>query len=98
MKFCFFKRLASALEETMSVARPHLGKPEILLIGASRSRKSSPAVDGATNSVVLRRVEYRQGTRHADVDTVEDGDGVIVTESLAASSELYYLCMSQYIV
>jgi hypothetical protein len=24
-------------------------------------------------------VEYRQGTRHADVDTVEDRDGVIVT-------------------
>jgi hypothetical protein len=45
MKFCFFKRLASALEETMSVARPHLGKLESLLIG---SRKSSPVVDGAT--------------------------------------------------
>jgi hypothetical protein len=50
MKFCFFKRLASALEETMSVARPHLGKPESLLIG---SRKSSPAVDGATAAQTL---------------------------------------------
>jgi hypothetical protein len=43
-------------------------------------------------------VEYRQGTRHADVDTVEDRDGVIVTESLVASSELYCLCLYQYIV
>jgi hypothetical protein len=43
-------------------------------------------------------VEYRQGTRHADVDTVEGRDGVIVTELLIASSELYILCMSQYIV
>jgi hypothetical protein len=46
MKFCFLKRLFfTALEETMSVARRNLGKPESLLIG---SRKSSPAVDGAT--------------------------------------------------
>jgi hypothetical protein len=43
-------------------------------------------------------VEYRQRTRHADVDTVEDRDGVIVTESLVASSELYFICMYQYIV
>jgi hypothetical protein len=56
----FFKRLASTLEETMSVARPHLGKPESLLIGASTLRKSSPAVDGATNSLVLRR----RGLKH----------------------------------
>jgi hypothetical protein len=34
----------------------------------------------------------------ADVDTVEVRDGVIVTESLVASSELYSLCMHQYIV
>jgi hypothetical protein len=41
MKFCFFKQLASALGETMSVtmsvARPHLGKPESLLIGLPKS-------------------------------------------------------------
>jgi hypothetical protein len=43
-------------------------------------------------------VEYRQWTRHADVDTVEDRDGVIVTESLVASSELYSLCLHQYII
>jgi hypothetical protein len=40
MKFCFFKRLASALEETMSVAQLHLGKPESLLIGASRKQSA----------------------------------------------------------
>jgi hypothetical protein len=34
----------------MSVARPHLGKLESLLIG---SRKSSPAVDGATAAQTL---------------------------------------------
>jgi hypothetical protein len=38
IKFCFFKQLASALEETMSVARPHFGKPKSLLIGASRKQ------------------------------------------------------------
>jgi hypothetical protein len=48
----------------------------------------------ASNRVAIC-VEYRQGTRHADVDTVEDRDGVIVTESLVASSELYCLCMYQ---
>jgi hypothetical protein len=34
----------------LSVARPHLGKPESLLIGP---RKSSPAVDGATAAQTL---------------------------------------------
>jgi hypothetical protein len=48
MKFCFFKRLASALEETMSVARPHLRKPESMLIGASR--KQSEEVDSSGGS------------------------------------------------
>jgi hypothetical protein len=51
MKFCFMKRLFyTTLEETMSVAQPHLGKRESLLIGL---RKSSPAVDGATAAQTL---------------------------------------------
>jgi hypothetical protein len=51
MNFCFLKRLFYTVqEETMSVAQPHLGKPESLLIG---SRKSSPAVDGATAAQTL---------------------------------------------
>jgi hypothetical protein len=49
MKFWFFKRLASALEETMSVARPHLGKPESLLIGASRMQLEEVSSSGGSS-------------------------------------------------
>jgi hypothetical protein len=49
MKFCFFKRLASALEETMSVARLHLGKPERLLIGASRKQSQEVSSSGGSS-------------------------------------------------
>jgi hypothetical protein len=49
MKFCFFKQLASALEETMSVARPHLGKPESLLIGASRKQSEEVSSSGGSS-------------------------------------------------
>jgi hypothetical protein len=57
MKFCFLKGLFyTALEETMSVARPHLGKPESLLIGL---RKSSEAVDGATAAQTLGQCNKR---------------------------------------
>jgi hypothetical protein len=46
MKFYFFKQIASALEETMSVAQPHLRKPESLLIGASRKQSEEISSSG----------------------------------------------------
>jgi hypothetical protein len=49
MKFCFFKRLASVLEETMSVAQPHLGKPESLLIGARRKQSEEVSSSGGSS-------------------------------------------------
>ena len=72
----------------------YLGSSATQAMCASWQASTIADISGETNPYV----EYRQGTRHADVDTVEDRDGVIVTESLVASSELYCLCMYQYIV
>jgi hypothetical protein len=59
MKFCFFKRLASALEETMSVARPHLGKPESLLIGARRKQSEEVSSSGGSSLSADREADSR---------------------------------------
>jgi hypothetical protein len=56
MKFCFFKRLASALEETMSVALEEtmsgataFGETESLLIGASRKQSEEVSSSGGSS-------------------------------------------------